>query len=358
MLPPRIEALLFCRPTKEQCDLYLKVTVESRSSNLSDALTTLTSLRKICLHPSLHLGTTDDCSPSDLARSGKLFVLDALLQQITESAPGEKVVVVSNFTSVLSMIESLILRPRNLSYLRLDGSTDPQTRQNHVDFFNRSSVQHSFCFLLSSKAGGWYVLFLARFCCSVIQCRGFSHFTFFKCNSGLNLIGANRLIMVDPDYNPASDIQAMGRVYRQGQNKPTTIYRLFTTGTVEEVIYQRQTQKENLSTMTVDGAQGSTGKFTKEELVDCFTLKEDCDCDTKDKVGKQWPEYEGFESLLEEGCVDQPLLDIASKMSNVLSFVHIVDDEVVSAPPVACKSFPAPHSDSSEESESDDEFGF
>jgi DNA repair and recombination protein RAD54 and RAD54-like protein len=141
----------------------------------------------------------------------------------------------------------------------------------------------------------------------------------------------------------------MGRVYRQGQTKPTTIYRLFTTGTVEEVIYQRQTQKENLSTMTVDGAQGSTGKFTKEELVDCFTLKKDCDCDTKDKVGKQWPEYDGSESLL----------DIASSMSDVLSFVHIVDDEVcvLPVPPVACKGVSAPHSDSSE-SESDDEFEF
>jgi SNF2 family DNA or RNA helicase len=162
MIPPRTEALLFCRPTKEQCELYLKVTSgEARSSNLSDALTTLTSLRKICLHPSLHLGT-DNCSPGDLARSGKLVVLDALLQQIKESAPGEKVVVVSNFTSVLSMIESMILRPRNLSYLRLDGSTDPQTRQNHVDLFNRTSAEQNFCFLLSSKAGGWYVVFPAH----------------------------------------------------------------------------------------------------------------------------------------------------------------------------------------------------
>lgn len=158
MLPPRTEALLFCRPTKEQCDLYLKVTRESRgSSNLSDALTTLTSLRKICLHPFLHLGedAEDSSSSNDLARSGKLVVLDRLLRHITESAPDEKVVVVSNFTSVLSLIESMILRPRNLSYLRLDGSTDPQTRQNHVDLFNRTSAQQNFCFLLSSKAGGW-----------------------------------------------------------------------------------------------------------------------------------------------------------------------------------------------------------
>ena len=60
------------------------------------------------------------------------------------------------------------------------------------------------------------------------------------------------------------------------------------------VVYQRQIQKGNLATITVDGsssADSSSARFTKEELRDCFTLKEDCDCDTKRKVGKRWPEY-------------------------------------------------------------------
>lgn len=100
--------------------------------------------------------------------------------------------------------------------------------------------------------------------------------------------------MYDADFNPATDMQAMARVYRQGQTKPCFVYRMFTSGTVEEVIYQRQTQKGNLATITVDGsssADASSARFSKEELRDCFTLKEDCDCDTKRKVGKQWPEY-------------------------------------------------------------------
>ena len=60
------------------------------------------------------------------------------------------------------------------------------------------------------------------------------------------------------------------------------------------VVYQRQIQKGNLATITVDGsssAESSSARFTKDELRDCFTLKEDCDCDTKRKVGKGWPEY-------------------------------------------------------------------
>lgn len=98
--------------------------------------------------------------------------------------------------------------------MRLDGTTAQNERQSLVDSFNRCSVERGFVFLLSSKAGG---------------CR-------------LNLVGANRLVMFNSDWKPATDMQAMARVYRQGQTKPNFIYRLFTTGTVEEVIYQRQIQ--------------------------------------------------------------------------------------------------------------------
>ena len=124
-------------------------------------------------------------------------------------------------------------------------------------------------------------------------------------------------------------MQAMARVYRQGQTKPCYIYRMFTSGTVEEVVYQRQTQKQNLSNLTVDG-QGSSKKtsgFTKEELQDCFTLKVDCSCDTKRKVGSKWSEYEGVDSLRDEGCTDAPLLSVAEECSGILGFVHIVPEE-------------------------------
>lgn len=124
----------------------------------------------------------------------------------------------------------------------------------------------------------------------------------------------------------------MGRIYRQGQTKPCTIYRFFTTGTVEEVIYQRQLQKGGLVHQTVD-ASASKGKqnwnpdeaknFTMEELADCFTLHENIACSTKEKFGIHWPDYH-ISRLTQQGCADVSLLTIAPSVSEVLSFVHVV----------------------------------
>ena len=86
-----------------------------------------------------------------------------------------------------------------------------------VDSFNNDPSQYAF--LLSSKAGG----------------------------CGLNLIGANRLVLFDPDWNPANDQQALARVWRSGQKKVCYIYRFFGAGTVEEKTYERQLSKEGLA---------------------------------------------------------------------------------------------------------------
>ena len=95
------------------------------------------------------------------------------------------------------------------------------------------------------------------------------------------------------DWNPATDAQAMARIYRHQQTKPCFIYRLLTTGTVEEVILQRQFQKNNLDTIS-SRQQGNFTSFTDEEIRDCFTLKEDIICDTKKKLGSKWEEYSKF----------------------------------------------------------------
>jgi DNA repair and recombination protein RAD54 and RAD54-like protein len=96
-------------------------------------------------------------------------------------------------------------------------------RQKLVDRFN-DPESPEFIFLLSSKAGG----------------------------CGLNLIGANRLILFDPDWNPAADQQALARVWRDGQKKDCFVYRFIATGTIEEKIFQRQSHKQSLSSCVVD----------------------------------------------------------------------------------------------------------
>lgn len=178
MLPPRNEVLVFCRPSAVQSKLYEQITTEHRSPNMkatSDALTSLVQLRKLCSHPALLQNDKDmqsNNSGSIVDASGKLQVLAALLQQIREKAPTDKVVIVSNFTSALSLIEKSILGPHNHPFIRLDGTTEVKKRQEAVDTFNMTSADRHFVFLLSSKAGG----------------------------CGLNLIGANRLVMFDPDW--------------------------------------------------------------------------------------------------------------------------------------------------------------
>lgn len=76
---------------------------------------------------------------------------------------------------------------------------------------------------------------------------------------GLNLIGANRLVLFDPDWNPAADQQALARVWRDGQKKDCFVYRFIAAGTIEEKILQRQSHKQSLSSCVVDSARTSSG---------------------------------------------------------------------------------------------------
>ncbi|XP_078253309.1 DNA repair and recombination protein RAD54B isoform X2 [Rhinoraja longicauda] len=185
--------------------------------------------------------------------SGKLNVLKDLLASIHALSPAERVVLVSNYTQTLDILQEMC----NLfgySYTRLDGQTPVSRRQQIVESFN-SKHNDKFIFLLSSKAGG----------------------------VGLNLIGASRLILYDIDWNPANDIQAMARIWRDGQRRPVHIYRLLTTGTIEEKIYQRQISKQSLSGTVVDmKTKRQHASFSLEELRNLFQLDEGSDCLTHD----------------------------------------------------------------------------
>ena len=185
-----------------------------------------------------------------LAQSGKLQVLEALLAAIrvkswpppasggsctttistTETAPAapsfEKVVVVSNFTAALDDVAA-IARARGWHCLRIDGSVPSDRRQKAVNHFNNSGSPF-FIMLLSARAGG----------------------------VGLNLIGGSRLVMLDPDWNPATDAQAMGRVWRDGQTRPVFIYRLLTAGSIDEVVVARQLKKGTLASVIAEQGKG------------------------------------------------------------------------------------------------------
>lgn len=162
----------------------------------------------------------------------------------------------SNYTSTLDILERL-LSSLSLSYLRLDGKTPAIKRQELVDRFNRTPPSKVFAFLLSAKSGG----------------------------TGLNLIGASRLILFDVDWNPSTDLQAMARIHRDGQKMPCKIYRLLLSGGMDEKIWQRQITKMGLADQVVDG-KGGVSLFSREDLKDLFRLDErTTGCQTHELLG-------------------------------------------------------------------------
>ncbi|KAL1498820.1 hypothetical protein AB1Y20_014123 [Prymnesium parvum] len=236
-LPPKYDFLVFCALTDEQVAMYDK-TVRQGQKTLdgpepSSALITVNKLRKICCTPQLLLpaGAPAVCA-------GKLQVLTDLLCR-TRAACSDRFVLISNFTSVLDLFEDALKRIKQ-QYLRLDGSQAANRRQAIVDKFNDPQSPY-FCFLLSSRAGG----------------------------CGINLIGANRLVLFDPDWNPATDAQALARVWRSGQQKQCFIYRFISAGTLEERVLQRQQAKEGLRDQIIDDNMDSR-KFSSDELRELF----------------------------------------------------------------------------------------
>lgn len=287
-LPPKVESVVFCRPSLLQLSLYrhlLKSRV-LRSCLMSYALggprhlVCISALKRLCNDPSLIYSQCQDrsdvppdswnveeesslyeglerCFPEDYNPdncttdySGKLQVLGKMLSHMHDT--GARVVLVSNYTQTLDLLQKLC-ETRDYEFMRLDGKTPTNKRQSLVDRFNDKSCK-IFVFLLSSKAGG----------------------------VGLNLIGASKLVLFDIDWNPANDIQTMARVWRDGQNKTVHIYRLLTTGTIEEKIYQRQSAKQGLSGTVADAKEKLKIEFTREELKDLFTLHENTLCLTHD----------------------------------------------------------------------------
>jgi DNA repair and recombination protein RAD54B len=272
-LPPKTEYVLFCKPTNTQAKIYQSVlespVFQSVIGNSESALQLITILKKLCNSPSLLSPKNGENAPSETiaallsslppnllrhfspSTSAKIRVLDQLLHHLRTST-SEKIVLVSNYTSTLTLLANL-LSSLSLPFLRLDGSTPAQKRQGLVEDFNRLPASLCFAFLLSAKAGG----------------------------TGLNLIGASRLVLFDVDWNPATDIQAMARIHRDGQKRPCHIYRILLKGSLEEKIWQRQVTKLGLADSVMEH-KDSVAQFSRDELKDLFRLDVESVCQTHD----------------------------------------------------------------------------
>ncbi|KAI9208840.1 P-loop containing nucleoside triphosphate hydrolase protein [Polychytrium aggregatum] len=264
-LPVKYEHVVFCKLTDTQLGLYRHFLESPEIRKLltgkgSQPLKAITMLKKLCNHPAL-LGTEDfnkslfppkfDFNSCQSEFSGKMFLLEKMLHKI-KTTTSDKIVLISNYTQTLDLFDKMC-RARHWGCLRLDGTMTIQKRQKLVDQFN-DPTSPQFVFLLSSKAGG----------------------------CGLNLIGANRLVLFDPDWNPANDGQALARVWRDGQKKMCFIYRFIATGSIEEKIFQRQAHKQSLSSCVVDEAADVERHFSQEALRQLFQLNETTLSDTHD----------------------------------------------------------------------------
>ena len=192
--------------------------------NRVEILTGLMRLRQICDTPALFM---EDYQ----GESGKLDSLRDLLVQIAEGE--HRVLIFSQFRGMLDRIEQE-LPDLGLTSFKITGSTPSQERQEMTKAFNQGERD---VFLISLKAGG----------------------------VGLNLTGADTVILVDLWWNPAVESQAIGRAHRMGQEQAVEVYRLVTRGTIEEKIQELQEKKKNLVSEILDGTE-SRGSLSLAEI--------------------------------------------------------------------------------------------
>ena len=242
-LPPKTEILQRIELVGPQRDLYeaIRMTMEKKvreaiaKQGLGKShivlLDALLKLRQVCCDPRL-LSIPDASMAHGV--SAKLEMLLELLDSLVEE--GRRVLIFSQFTSMLRLIEEQLV-VKGYPYLKLTGQT--QNRQILVDTFQAGETP---IFLISLKAGG----------------------------TGLNLTRADTVIHYDPWWNPAVEDQATDRSHRIGQENPVFVYKLITSGTVEEAILTMQERKRQLVGGVLSTDANSTMSLTEADLAQFF----------------------------------------------------------------------------------------
>jgi SNF2 family DNA or RNA helicase/uncharacterized Zn finger protein len=242
-LPDKIETVNYSELTKQQKELYLayleRIQKETKESLQGEGfqksrmkiLAGLTRLRQLCCHPSLFLENYQ-------GDSGKLQQLKEIVSNAIEN--GRRLLIFSQFTSMLAIIREQ-LSSSGLNFFYLDGQTAPKERIRMVDQFNQGGAD---IFLISLKAG----------------------------NTGLNLTGADTVILYDLWWNPAVEEQAAGRAHRIGQKKVVQVIRLITQGTIEEKIYELQQNKKELIETIVQPGDQITPRITEQEIREILNI--------------------------------------------------------------------------------------
>ncbi len=245
-LPPKTEIIKKAIFGKKQATLYenIRVTMEQKVKEAIQGkglarshitiLDALLKLRQVCCDPSLLKLE----NAKAIKESAKLEMLLELIDELHEE--GRKVLVFSQFTSMLSIIEKEITK-RNISYVKLTGAT--RKREETIAQFTQGNAS---IFLISLKAGG----------------------------VGLNLVEADTVIHYDPWWNPAVENQATDRAYRIGQDKPVFVYKLIVENSIEEQILKLQERKKSLQdTIHKSEEESNKESFSGKELLELLSLQ-------------------------------------------------------------------------------------
>ena len=205
---------IYLAQLKQMQERVLTSTDEELNRSKMEILSGLMRLRQICDTPALFM---DDYH----GESGKLESLLELLEQIQTGS--HRMLIFSQFRGMLDIIEKE-LKKMKMETFKITGSTPAKDRQEMTNSFNNGEGD---AFLISLKAGG----------------------------VGLNLTGADTVILVDLWWHPAVESQAIGRAHRMGQERNVEVYRLITRGTIEEKIQELQESKRHLVSTILDGTE-------------------------------------------------------------------------------------------------------
>ncbi|ENY99807.1 hypothetical protein HMPREF1092_02943 [Clostridium thermobutyricum] len=237
-LPSKVEKKYLVELNSKQKQIYksyikeVKMKIET-SRDKVNLFAYLTKLRELCLDPSLVI-------QDYIGKSAKLNIVKELVEE--EQKAGNKILLFSQFTSVLKKIED-DFKTSGVNYLYLDGSTSAKNRVEMVKNFNENDDIK--VFLISLKAGG----------------------------VGLNLTSASVVIHFDPWWNPAIEDQATDRAHRFGQKNTVKVIKLVAKDTIEEKIVLMQEDKKDLIQSLMDGKEmdgKGLKRLSEEEIIKLF----------------------------------------------------------------------------------------
>lgn len=256
-LPPMVQIILPVSMSVVQKKLYksilgknpelIKMICKKQTGQLKKAdrhnlNNILVQLRKCLCHPFLYNRDIEEQTHDPLMThrhlveaSGKLQLLNLMLPKLRER--GNRVLIFSQFLQNLDIVEDF-LTGLDLKYCRLDGNLSSRQKQQQIDSFNAEDSSY-FAFLLSTRSGG----------------------------VGINLATADTVIIMDPDFNPKQDMQALSRAHRIGQKNTVLVFHLTTKASVEEKIMQKGKKKLALDHVLIERMEADEDEEDLESIL-------------------------------------------------------------------------------------------